>query len=451
VGDPPSFLHVFVRFVGDQKNVEKLSLQARLHWVYRIPKIFITAPKFYIFLAWTGPAGRFEQMRTLTCPTRNDIMPRVMKAPRAFLTASLGAAMLLSGAALAGEKVQIQGSTAAEIPKPTRSLEERGFKLDRGEGGKSEVEGGFAAPPQESNSRLRNRKLRELVDKERNWVFANPYEQAGEGDSENSFGGADGSGLSDHRWMRGEEKSAVEKFLAERDNADKEKGEKAGHGEARRAEQETFRGSLFSNEETGPAQQEKLSLFGTGTDNRNQNTSGLAGNKSAFEQRLERSPFSESRFSERKPELTEAGKRDMLQQREQRAADFEKFIQPRGLSGANGLNPGAALGGRLDPVNTSVDFTRRELNPIAGGRSDSLLGGGAGGRASSLPGGGSGLGTDSRLSIAGSLPGARGAEDIGRNIARPSAFAPNAGPAVSAPSGTFSGLPYVLPPQQRKF
>src|SRR5215510_11628694 len=109
----------------------------------------------------------------------------------------------------AGEQVQFKGSTSIELPKPKRPLEDnRRIRTDSTE--RPSLEGGFVSPPPAENSPLNDRKLREALDKKKNWIFMNPYEEHFDSKTEEFMQGEKSTGLYDNKWMRSkDEKTAI--------------------------------------------------------------------------------------------------------------------------------------------------------------------------------------------------------------------------------------------------
>src|SRR5687768_17709987 len=103
-----------------------------------------------------------------------------MKASRKTPLVLAGTVLLFAASVTAGERVQFKGSTSIELPTPKRSLDEsRTLRLPEGPSGRGEYESstatasGLGVAP---TSPLADKKLKEFLDKKKNWIFVNPYE-----------------------------------------------------------------------------------------------------------------------------------------------------------------------------------------------------------------------------------------------------------------------------------
>src|SRR5690242_5147819 len=101
-----------------------------------------------------------------------------MIARRKTPVALTGLAFLFAASLWAGDKVQFQGSTSITVPKPTRAMEDsRTSRLLESPSGRSEYENSVAAgTPSAASAPVMDKKLKEFLDKKKNWIFVNPYE-----------------------------------------------------------------------------------------------------------------------------------------------------------------------------------------------------------------------------------------------------------------------------------
>ena len=129
-----------------------------------------------------------------------------------------GVALLVAIPAGAGEKVQIKGSTSIELPKPKHILEDgKTVRRYDGPSGRSEYEGGsMPGGVMLNNSPQSDKKLKEAIDKKKNWIFINPYEMQFDSKTEEFLQGEKGTGLYNHRLMKDDEKGVVERFIKEK-------------------------------------------------------------------------------------------------------------------------------------------------------------------------------------------------------------------------------------------
>src|SRR5437660_576655 len=93
---------------------------------------------------------------------------------KTFLLAS--GLLLACGTLRAGEQAEFKGSTSVELPKPKRTLDDARLRKSSGPE-RPDMEGGFVSAPPIDSSPFANKKLREEMDKKKNWIFMNPYEQ----------------------------------------------------------------------------------------------------------------------------------------------------------------------------------------------------------------------------------------------------------------------------------
>ncbi|MGZ8901635.1 MAG: hypothetical protein ACXW3Z_16205 [Limisphaerales bacterium] len=352
-------------------------------------------------------------------------------------------ALLVAAPVAGGEKVQITGSTSIELPKPTHILEDaKRIRAHDGPSGRSEYEGGVPQTgPLMNTSPQMDRKLKDAIDKKKNWIFVNPYEMQFDNKTEEFLKAERGTGLYNHRLLKEEEKGVVERFVQENANereADSNFNEPNSRNERGGDQQETLRGlrdEVLPGEKGANGRMETgFSLSGT-----LEPKSELYTERTDFQKRLERSPFSESIFGSR----TTPGM--SVEDREARDAELSKIYQPRVTA--------APQAGGGDPVNRSFDATRQEATPFSARRSEQIFNVGradataAAGRTSPTfagPGFAAPSGLDLRSSSRTDF------SDFGSRA--PSSLAPNAAVAPApAASASFSPAPFVLPRPTRKF
>src|SRR6187401_1091561 len=73
----------------------------------------------------------------------------------------------------ADNKVELKGSTEVDLPKPKRTINTDRRLNDQTD--RPNPEGGLA-PSRVENSLLSNKKLRQELDRQKNWIFMNPRE-----------------------------------------------------------------------------------------------------------------------------------------------------------------------------------------------------------------------------------------------------------------------------------
>jgi hypothetical protein len=376
-----------------------------------------------------------------------DAMVIRQKFQLAALGAVFGAAFLLISAADAGEKVQIKASTAIELPKPKHTLEEmKSLRGAEAPNGRSVYEGGVAAgtPVYNNSSPLMDKKLKEMLDKKKNWIFVNPYEMQFDSKTAEFMEGEKATGLFDHRLMQDEEKTVLEKFVDEK-NPDREGDldEKEREPDfAARKEMLGLRGGADDLEEDpskrGTDKTETLQF-------KLEQKASFTSERSPFLQKLERTPFAEGGLSDKFSEdRTTVSKEDLRKDREVRDAEFGKLFQARSFD--------APAAGGFDPLKNAPDASRQEINPLAPRRSDPFINIGR----SEPKGVGIAAGRNSPIfsgaSPSASLPGRSSSDLFGPKVAQPSALAPSSTftpPAPPRPS--VNTTPFVLPTPQRKF
>jgi hypothetical protein len=373
-------------------------------------------------------------------------------AKKAVMTERAKKLLLFSAATIfactgsrAADKAQFEGSTTVELPKPKRTFEEsRGIDLKSDQRG---PEGGFATPPPAENSPLTNKRLREAIDKQKNWIFLNPYENHYDSKTEQFLKGEKGTGLYDNALMEDDkEKGAVEKFMHERDkrNPDDTRREDRQSGSDRQSmsDRPGDRDSIFKSRDDVDAKNDDgtpLSASRTPFEKAVFSTGAAADpfSKSPLEKNLTRDPFPDDPFGGQKSTLSDFEKDALLEKQSAHEREFSQILQPR--PGANFAPAGA--------MNPAADVGRLDLGGAVQ-RPDAYSNAGRGGPnlATFSDGGNSAFGSKSEY---GSRP---GGESF---LSEPTRPAPSIAPSLPAPSASPSSVmapvPFVLPFPQRKF
>jgi hypothetical protein len=363
-----------------------------------------------------------------------------MKA-RSKQTILATAAILLSSVLLrAGEQVEFRGSTSVELPKPKRPMDDN-RRIGRVDADRPSVDGGGIAIPIDA-SPLSNKKLREEMDKKKNWIFMNPYEQNFDSKTEEFMKGEKGTGLYDNRLMESsEEKTAVQKFMEEgrskeptrgdRDEAPSERSlpEREGALSKDADERDTDRRDLVLGEPKGNLDK---NIFQSGALPDNFKVGPL---DKSFERTLTDNPF-----AARKSIPTAMEKDELKQQQIAHEREFDKILTTRLGTGNNSV-------GRLGGLNVGGGLGQLNLNQPAS-RTGTLNLGRPGATAPNTV----------TFSDGGSSFGSRPGID-NRNFADTISLQPKAAPAF-APSvsqtpanqrPSFNPAPFSLPFPQRKF
>jgi hypothetical protein len=280
---------------------------------------------------------------------------------------AVGLAFLLAAPLLAGEKVQITGSTSITIPKPNQILEDaKRSRVPDGPSGGADL-GGAAIPFSPMNSSASpevQRRLRETLDRQKNWIFQDPKKMHFDSKTEEFYKGEKGTGLYNHHLMKSEEKGVVERFLQEKKNdRESDTGPEADdRGENRAIDQKpdfmaaTLKGNA-EEKEAKPKLERGLSLPPA----LEEKASELFSERSAFQKRLDSSPFDGGALGARDKERLGMTR----EERDARDAELSKIYQPR-LNGSVAPTVGA------DPVNRAFDSAQQEATPFSVRRSDQL-------------------------------------------------------------------------------
>jgi hypothetical protein len=380
----------------------------------------------------------------LTNPRERDTTLWMTKRAIFFLLVSAGT-FLTCGTTRAQDRAEFKGSTSVELPKPKRTVDD--MRKMNSSAGRPELDGsGISAPPVE-NSPLANRKIREELDKKKNWIFMNPYEDHFDSKTAEFMKGEKGTGLYDSPLMQEGEKTAVQKFLEEKDkNRDGTRDDSRKERESNSSEGLADRARSLNNREDEEADKEKTSAFGPAK-TKFDTTAFRTGSSDPFalgsESKVGKNPLAENPFGPQKSTLS-AFDRDELKQRQiNHEREFDQMLQTRPGSGA-------ALG-RVDVLNPAADIGRLDFNSGSSShRMDSLLPGSRGGGASPN----TAIFTDGA-----GVPG--GKTDFGRSFgadtltalpARPaSPFSPAPAQLGPAPNAGAGPAPFILQFPKRQF
>ena len=362
----------------------------------------------------------------------------------------LSVALLVAVPSFAAEKIQITGSTAIELPKPTHILEDsKRNRAHDGPSGRSTLEGGMVPmTPMLNNNPGADKKLKEAIDKKKNWIFVNPYEMQFDNKTEEFLKGEKGTALYNHRLMSPEEKTVLDRFIDE----NKPNRESRDSRESRESDgEERENGNRSERMEKSPDFLSTAKLEGNGNESVKpklergfslpptlEEKTDVFSERSSFQKKLDRSPFSETGLGSRAVERTGMTR----EERETRDAELSKIYQPRVT--------GAPIEAGIDPVNRAFDATRQEATPFSARRADPLMNigrgeAGAGGRNSPIFSGPASSGINAGLPSR-----SPGFSDFTPKAPVAAAANPTIAPAPSR-SGSFQPAPFVLPRPQRKF
>jgi hypothetical protein len=249
----------------------------------------------------------------------------------------------------AGEKIQFEGSAKSELPKG-QAREATGTPQDFIGASKNEADSEFQASKQRPQMPIaaQRKKLEELIDRKKNWMFAKEAKDDS-GPTINELFGIRETSLdgSDDK-----PKKVIDSFFEEkkktvggkREGANDNKSEGFGRKSDKREDdsedsakdQPTGIAELNLNRLIHP--NDNVGLSQVGNEIAKPHFEPLGGNGTA----------------------NQTKQNDRLKAEEARSENFQKLLQPR--------SPRTA-GGALDPINTQSDQTRRELNPVTGQRS----------------------------------------------------------------------------------
>ncbi len=400
--------------------------------------------------------SNFEHPDALTSPSKHGKRVKVNarhKTP--WIRLGLAMAMVLAASIEAGERVQFRTSTSVELPTPKRDFEEsRTLRTPEGPNGRSEYDSGAAAAGMNVHRNPQaDKKLKEYLDKKKNWIFVNPYKTQYDSKTEEFMKGEKGTGLYEHRMMEEEKKSVMEEYLDEKNpkrdresdpsvrDGPPEPGERRPDVEAAKVREEERREVVINN---SLSKQPEDRTFTFSTDQKNPVAFGQS---SLFEQKPERTALFNNKPLGSGTGLERSVSRDELRkERDARDAEITRMLQPRT----------APNGARLDPLNTAVDATRQEASPVGARRTDSFLSPGPTRTQPSFSGISGAGGANAPLFSGGSAPSgiqSRPSFDFGSraNAGGGSSFSPAAATAPTAPRPSVNTRPFAMPLPQRKF
>jgi len=279
---------------------------------------------------------------------------------------TLASVLVALPSAHAADKIQFsERSTAVDIPRPSTSLEGVGRRFDSFTSGDSPA-GAINIPntPPPSNSSAPNRKLQEMIDREKNWIFLNPKDS---GSKDNSLTGLSGKGgawdeSERHNDPSSQNKSVMERFFTEKDSrANNEKpaldftrpeDRKApSYGDTRDREQGGLTSSFIKPEQG--AMQELATFHQFLESDAFRRADDIEARGPAGRDTRLITPV----ISPAESQMTKAHREQLEQRQEMRASDFRKLL------GGDTRNPNV-IGG-IEGLNTQVDTTRIDVNPIA--------------------------------------------------------------------------------------
>jgi len=283
------------------------------------------------------------------------------------------ATLLVAGAcslcvAQAGEKLELKSSTTIELPKP-REFDYRRNAPNTSTG--PSVDSGSFTPVAPPPPPTISKKLKELNDKRNNWIFLKPEELLMDEKTSTFFNPKENNStlLDFNTGADKSEKNAQQRFWEDRDkmsNPDMTKDSPESRQRMRfemMKQMERNGGDLGDNREKDNKPQKTEANFGNakqgafleGNDSRDAATS-FDYKTPDFVERGFGGMFAD------KPRGISAFDKDEIKKREaQRDADFSKMLQPRSQ---------LATGGPTDPLNTQIDSTRIDANPILGRRAE---------------------------------------------------------------------------------
>ncbi len=268
----------------------------------------------------------------------------------------------------ADNKVELRGSTELDLPKPKRNIDTDRKLNDQPDRPTPE---GALPPGRVDNSPLLNKKVRQELDKQKNWIFMNPREQQFDSKAEEFMKGEKGTGLYGNRLMQSDDdRTMVQKFL-ERDqrNRDDKDDDRDNDRSDRSKDKDSFLpkrddDDLKENTRDGgiPKSQFDTAIFksGPGADPFG---GGLLDNK------MQRTPFSDSNFSGQNARALD--KDELRQQQIAHEQEFNSILQSR---------PGSSTSfGKIDTLNPAADVGRLDIGGTSGRRSDPYAVGARGG------------------------------------------------------------------------
>lgn len=287
------------------------------------------------------------------------------RAVAAALTA-FATVLTAAPAAHAADKIQFsERSTAVDIPRPSTSIEGVGRRFDSFTTGDSPA-GAINIPntPPPSNSGAPNRKLQELIDREKNWIFVNPKDSGFKDNALMGRSGKDGSwdDSQRHNDPSTQSKSVMERFFTDKDSRPSnekptldfrrpEDGKDPSYGDTRDREQGGLTSSFIKPEQGAMQELATFHQFLESDSFRRADDIEARG-PGGRDTRLINPVISPA-----DGQMTKAHREQLERRQELRASDFRKLL------GDDTRNPNV-IGG-IEALNTQVDTTRIDVNPIA--------------------------------------------------------------------------------------
>jgi hypothetical protein len=295
------------------------------------------------------------------------------------------------------------------------------------------------------------RKLQQKLEKEKNWIFNTPkdseskfmdlekFSKGKQKDEDSMFGGEDSRPAYQRYW---EDHDAATRALAKtRDKRDDRDGRDSRDGRDENGRNDRTGNKWLMKEvqsENGPDSKTDPDAAPLADFNLRPflNQDGEDQKASELSRRYEHSTFSIP-IAQRAP-LTADQRREVEADRKAHDAAFSALMQPRSIT--------PSLTGVQDPINTGIDASRQEFNPIAPSRTQGLprLGASEGPSIPSSPFGGASAARSFEI------PRPSAFDSFGgRAATAPSISAADAGPIISPPR--FTPAPAVLEMPRRKF
>jgi len=355
--------------------------------------------------------------------------------------------LLWVAAAAAEDKVEFKGSTSYELPKPNRNIEPTRTYKGGAEKGDSDLGGGFISPPPAAGSPVITKKYKEMMDKKQNWIFVNPYKDPYDSKTTEFMKGEKGTGLYNQKWMKDkDDKSQVEKFLAEKEGRHDDTVRKDNSDRDDKADSESKKDSSNPRNLTVPGENsgrensnEDVIRFGVKDVNDVKSGGGglnLRADEKRFMERLDHTP---RLLGDQRLQMSADDKEKFKRDQQAHDDEFGKFLQsmsPR--------TSGLSIPGSADSLTPSLNLGAPEAGVAAINRPGQSISFGRGDTPGFALGGNP---------LSANLPGANRsfAEDLAPKASRPSGFAAAPGSLPSAQAPSFTPSPFQLTFPQRKF
>jgi hypothetical protein len=388
----------------------------------------------------TPGGSKFERRGTLTCRRTVDKI-RVMSNQARIWSAGFIAGVALSAIASlsAAEKVQLRGSTAVELPKPNRAIDESSrFKFDNSS--TMDAATGFLPPPSSGSNGALDRKLKEMMDRKKNWIFENPYDRKMDGRSAEILDNeGNSSPLLEHRLLKDESKTAMQRFLEEKESQ-RTRGENPNannNGPAGAPENRPEKTDLASqngpNSGDGKPEDKPAALF-FGSENSFFKERESSFDSGTFQKKMERSPLDGGVFGQNRFAETPKPERDTFQREDARQTEFNSMIQSRGAVSVASPTADTRLEAAFNPA---IGPARPEI----GARPTDFSGGGT-----RVDFGGGRIG-----SLSSTLPSSSEIGGLDNSFTKSPTYSPSSAPTSFAPPPQQQPRPFVFELPRRKF